>query len=515
MSTADDGLPGRRLPPDVNRAALGRRDHGFFDREGSPRGQRDLAHARLPWTGTRPRRVGSATVHDRTLGLSRTTTMWPAHTPPALARGRDIRRRAADIINDLRTHPRPDPTRPTVAPGRLLPALHETATHVRGKPARGQLAVVRRIAVSHRLESAMFLDVAFGVGTLIARASAPPAAGRRVVRPGRAEGRASLNALHGANLPLALDTYLARAHLRDSIPVADPDLPRLWLLANALTHGIPAEVILTEPAAVHGPDAAIHPQRADLVGWHGMSHAVAELDAAVLTAAEGRRWLAHAQPGRGDTVLLALGVLHATHPTLAAQLVLRGPGQVRLADLQTVAHRFPPPAHPVELTDTALKAVCDRNGWLLGTPDERHHRELVERVLPDTMTGEIRSRLAHGDSAALADAVRHAAPSDADLDARTHRWDPAAEDAVQVRQLLGEASREAHARFAGWHITPHPTRAVAFLGRFPDRVLRRALAVDPQELRPPTPAGPAPPRPEPSIPLPDLPAWPGPPIPGM
>ncbi|SNQ49722.1 conserved hypothetical protein [Frankia canadensis] len=504
MSGDDTPPPGRAVSRDADSTEFGRRDHGFFDRQGGPRGQRDLARARSPWTGTRPRRVGASTVHDRTLGLGQVASMWPAHTPPALTRQRDVRRRATDIINELRRLPRPTPLRPTAPPAALLALLHETAAATRGQPARAQLAAIHRIAHDHHLDPSTLLGVAHGVGTLIARGlgatSDSPRTGRRAAD---ARGRPSLDALSRANLPLALDTYLARAHLRDIAAFSDPDLPRLWMVANALRHGIPVEAILTMPATVHGPDAALQPERTDLLGWHGIRHALGDLDATVRTATEGRRWLARAGAGRGgsDAVLLALGVLHTSHPTLAAQLALRGPGNLRLADLRELGRRFPPPAHPVDLTDTALKAICDRNGWLLGTPDERHHREVVERALPAAMTDEVRTRLAHGDGTALADALHRVAPSDVDLDARTFRWDPAAADATQVRQLLGEASREAHAQFAGWPITPHPSRAVAFLVRFPDRVLRRALVVDPERLRlPATPrAGPHPTPPSPQV----------------
>jgi len=492
----DDAAPGRGISPDADSAALGRRDHRFFDRQTSPNGQRDLAHARPPWTGTRPRRVGATPAHDRTLGLGRASSMWPDHTPPALTRHRDIRSRATSIINDLRSTPRPVPVRPSAAPTALLAALGETAAATRGQPARAQLTAVRRIARGHQLDPDMLLGVAHGVGTVIARGlGASSDSSRAGQRTARSSGRPSLDALHRANLPLALNTYLARAHLRDSVTFSDPDLPRLWMIANALRHGVPAQAILTVPGTVHGLDAAVQPERTDLVGWHGIRHALGELDAAVHTASEGRRWLARAGEGRGgsDAVLLALGVLHSSHPTLAAQLALRGPGTLRLADLRELGRRYPAPAHPVELTDTALKAICDRNGWLLGTPDERHHRELVERALPAAMTDEIRSRLAHGDHVPLAEALHRVAPSDTDLDSRTYRWDVAAADAVQVRQLLSEASREAHARFADWHTTPHPSRAVAFLARFPDRALRRALALDPEQLRLPTAARASPP----------------------
>ncbi|WP_131786678.1 hypothetical protein, partial [Protofrankia symbiont of Coriaria ruscifolia] len=59
-------------------------------------------------------------------------------------------------------------------------------------------------------------------------------------------------------------------------------------------------------------------------------------------------------------------------------------------------------------------------------------------------------------------------PTDADLDRHVWRTEARALDAVHTRQLLNATSREALARFADWHIHPHPSRATALLARFPD-----------------------------------------------
>ncbi|EFC82840.1 hypothetical protein FrEUN1fDRAFT_4037 [Parafrankia sp. EUN1f] len=365
----------------------------------------------------------------------------------------------------------------------LLAALTEVAARAHNQPARDQLTALRRIATQHRLDANQLAKLAADVGTLIGRAGYPARS-----RPGRrpTNGKPSLNALRGANLPPALDTHLARTHLRWASATSDPDLPRLWILANGLTHGAPARTMLTVPATVHEPAARLRPSRDDLIGWYAARDAVGELDAAVRTAREGRQWLTASRLGRGqrDDVLLGLGILDITHPGLASALAIRGPGTVRMAELRHHAERLPLPTHILDLSDVALKAVCDRNGWLLGTPDERQAREIVERGLPDALTDRVRAQLADGDLTALARAVADVAPTDQDLDRRHWRWDPAASDAVQVRQLLGEASREAHARFADWHIEPRPTRAAALLARFPERTVR-AVALTVAELAAP------------------------------
>ncbi|ONH60458.1 hypothetical protein CcI49_11555 [Frankia sp. CcI49] len=513
-------------PDQTHRTAddlLGRRDWDLFADANTPRAQRDLAQVRTPWTGRRPRRVGAEAQHDRTLGIERTQTLWPDHTPPGPLPRHEQHRRAAEIIDDLRGLPRPPSPLPAARRPALIAALTDVAARAYNQPPREQLAVLRQAAAQHRVDPGQLAKLAVDVGTLIARAGYP-ARIRPGQRPGR--GKPSLNALHGANLPLALDTHLARTHLRWASTTSDPDLPRLWILANGLTHGVPAHTMLTVPATVQGPAARLKPTRDDLIGWYAIQDAVGELDAAVRTAAEGRRWLATAGAGRGhrDDVLLGLGILDITHPGLASALALRGPGTVRMAELRRHAERLPVPAHFLDLSDVALKAVCDRNGWLLGTPDERQAREIVERGLPDALTDTVRAQLADCDITALARSVTDVAPTDQDLDRRHWRWDPAASDAVQVRQLLGEASREAHARFAGWNIEPRPTRAAALLARFPERAVS-AVALTAAELAEPvhgqTPQRheiddlhrdrrPTVPRPSAAdLPVPDLAPWPG------
>jgi hypothetical protein len=135
-----------------------------------------------------------------------------------------------------------------------------------------------------------------------------------------------------------------------------------------------------------------------------------------------------------------------------------------------------------ELSDGALKAVCDRNGWLLGTADERTYRELVERHITSALDDDVRADLAAGDTTTLTAALTTHAPSDQDLDQAAWRHDPPAARAVQSRQLLDLSSREAIHRFAGLQIEPRPSRAAALLARFPDRVSQRGLHVDPRDL---------------------------------
>ncbi len=138
----------------------------------------------------------------------------------------------------------------------------------------------------------------------------------------------------------------------------------------------------------------------------------------------------------------------------------------------------------MDLSDDALKAVCDRNNWLLGTADERTHRELVERSLPTAVTAEVRARLAEGDTNALGVAIIKVAPSDAVLDHANWRRDPPSFEAGQRRQLLGLASREALHRFVGLDVRPRASFAVALAARFPDRVADQALTARQVNLLP-------------------------------
>jgi hypothetical protein len=336
-----------------------------------------------------------------------------------------------------------------------------------------QYAAVNAVAGAHGMDPGTLLREARDIGEMIAKTTHQP-------RP-PLPGEPALNRLLGADLPLAAELHLARVQLTARVAESDPDLPRLWILANGLHHGVPARVMLTEPAHSHGPLARVVPLHADLVGWHGIRHAVAHLDATLHSAVEGRRWLATASDTAPNR-LLALGVINLSHPAPAHQLARDGPAMAEIADARALADALPAPGHVVDLTDEALKAVCDRNNWLLGTADERTGRELVERRLPDAVTAEVRAALAAGDTRPLTVAIVRGTPADTDLDAATWRRNPPSLEAAQRRQLLDVASREAMRRFAGLDIQPRPTQAAAIAARFPDRVARHGLNVASAQL---------------------------------
>jgi hypothetical protein len=304
-------------------------------------------------------------------------------------------------------------------------------------------------------------------------------------------GETALNRLLHTDLALASELLLARARLTHAAAHSDPDLPRLWIAANALHHGVPAQVVLSEPATSHGPLARVVPRHHDLVGWHGITAALDQLDATVHAIRDGRAWITSA----GDTAhnrLLGLGVIHLSHPRTAHQLTRDGAAGIHQAVLRRLASTLPTPRHVTDLSDTAVKAVCDRNHWLLGTAEERTNRELVERHVLGALTDQIRASLAAGDTQALAEAITRAAPTDHHLDRATWRHDPPALDAEQRHQLLDIASREALHRFAGLDLQPHPTKAAALLGRFPDRIAEQGLHVQPGQLHTPHDAQPVP-----------------------
>jgi hypothetical protein len=498
--------------PDLGRdrttKALGRRDWNWFVAyDGSTLTPADLEPARSPWPATT---VTAKDRHDRTLGIPpRHITMWPhvgarldhlvtlhgrrpPHRNPRDARVVDEVRRAnaTAVINEL-TQRLPAPSPAQVSPEALTRLLNELAPAVYARPIERQYTAAGDIARSHQLPTDAVMALARDTGTLIAKTTHTPAPD--------VPGDPALNRLAHADRALAAELLLARAQLTWLDAHSDPDLPRLWILVNALHHAVPPEVMLTTRAKSHGPVAAVVPEHDDLVGWHGIATAFTHLNATVTAARHGRDWLTSSQHGQHgpidgtvDDRILALGVLHLTHPRTAHELARLSPLHLPLSHLRDVAASLPAPAHPIDLSDAALKAVCDRNGWLLGTADERTQRELVERHTRTALTephcqADLRNRLARGDTLALAAAAAHA-PTDADLDRATWRHDPPATDTANRRRLLDLASREALHRFAGFDITPHPTRAAALTGRYPHRLARQGLHTSPgQLLHPATP----------------------------
>src|SRR5262249_3815340 len=135
------------------------------------------------------------------------------------------------IVGDLRQLGEDTrPPRPRVdVLTRALVALSEQAA---GQPAAVQDALLARIAADQGLDAAGLAVAAVDVGGLIARSTHRPSA--------YVEGRRALNALAGANIPLAVETQLARQGLATLARRSSPDLPRLWILANGLTHGVSA-----------------------------------------------------------------------------------------------------------------------------------------------------------------------------------------------------------------------------------------------------------------------------------
>jgi hypothetical protein len=193
--------------------------------------------------------------------------------------------------------------------------------------------------------------------------------------------------------------------------------------------------------------------------------------------------------------LLAIGVLQLTHPRTAYELMVFDYRSLSTETLYQIGNS-PAPRDVTDLSDAALKAMCDRNGWLLGTAEERTQRELVERHLNIAMTDDIRAELANGDTKPLTEALTLHSPTNEDLDRATSRHDATA-DAQQRHQLLDLASREAVYQFTGLQIEPHLSKSAALAGRFPNRLSEQGLRVSRDALL----ADPAPgvaPGPDPS-----------------
>jgi hypothetical protein len=438
-----------------------------------------------------PPAAGSQTTapDDRTMGIPpRSVNMWPATTPGQ-------RPPRADTLAEIRRLHPPPLTVPDAPVALLVDALRDAGTATHHRPADQQHAALAAVAERYGLPAGPFAVFAHDVGTTLTRTDPQPAAA--------GGGHTALNALHGAPLAVAAETSLARTRLRWAASVSDPDLPRLMIALNGARNQVPAGMLLTVPAATHGPAATVTPTRSDLIGWYGIRRGIGHLDAIVRAAAAGRTWAANTHGTRSpvDTIMLTLGVLELTHPASAAELARAGPATLRLADLRALLRKLPTPASPVDLSDAALRAACRRAGWLTGTSAETPHRAAAERRLPSDVAGRLRAHLAAGNTTALADGLRAVAPTDADLDPSTWRHVPRPGG---TGHLLGEASREALRRFAGATIAPHATPAAAILARYPEQILRRALAVtlDATGPAPPDPTDPG--LPDPPAPTADL-----------
>jgi len=450
--------------PDLGRdrttAMLGRRDWRWFSADAARRGTREAGEA--PWGTTR--HVSAHDRYDRTLGIpERDIPMWtlPAgqldFTPGSAAE------RARAICDDLAAERVPAWRWPELR--HAVAMLADAAPALAGRDPTTQATILAAAAHRHRLDPTTGRDLAVGVGSLIAQTAHQPG--------GALSGAASLNLLAGARLDAATQLFLARERLRLAQTRSDPDLPRLWILANGLNHGLPAHVMRRVPARSFGPAAQIAPAHDDLLRWGGLGPAVRHLRDVVAAAAEGRRWLRATRRAGLDELALAVGVIGLTRPATATQLALWGPARLSMEALAELAG--PGPDDVVGLSDVALKGVCDRNGWLTGSPAERTMRELVERA---AVPAGLRAELAAGRT----DSIGRRSVDDATLDAAAFRKNPPAPDVAAAERLLGEAGREALRHFAGVEPPWRPTFADAVAHRFPDRVGEALREAEPIRL---------------------------------
>jgi hypothetical protein len=464
--------------PDLGRdrttLALGRRDWGFFvDVDGLTPADRQAAEE--PWGPGR-----AITFHDRfdrTWGIpDRSVPMWPA-APLALHGVVDPVVRAEAICDDICARPMPEWRWPQAEAAVAL--LVEAAADLHDRHPDSQAAILAAAARRHGVEAHVAWDLASGVGALVAQTTHS--------RPARMAGVPSLNALAGGDLATAVPLFLARDRLRLADRLSDPDLPRLWVLANGLAHGVPADVMRRVPAHSAGPlmeglerrreegraqdrlDIEVHD---DLVGWDGVRPAVEHLRDAVRAAGEGRQWLASVARGDLEERVLGLGVVALTRPDTAMELARFGVGRLDFDQLGSVAG--PAPHGVLDLSDSALKAVCDRNGWLLGFAGERTQQELVERESAAADRDTLQAALIDGDPAALA-SLADLAPPDHALDAGVFRKNPPAPDAVAAQRVVTEGGREALRRFAGVEPPRRASVAEAVAHRFPRRPSRDLL----------------------------------------
>jgi hypothetical protein len=397
--------------------------------------------------------------------------MWPLE---ALALGgTNPAERARAICDELLAEPRAQRTWPDTE--RSLALLGEVAGAVYGRDTEAQMATVAATARRFDIAPDVAVELAGGVGALIAQTSHRQAAA--------VPGAARLNMLAGARLPDALQIFFARDQVRQAQAHSDPDLPRLWMLANGLAHGTPVTVMRRVPARSVGPAERIVPLHVDLLDWRGMRTAVEHMAATVTAAAEGRRWLdgTASLPGP-EAAAVAIGVVSLTNPKAATVLARHGLGHINVQRARAAAGAAP--TGVLDLSDRALKAMCDRNGWLLGSPSERTQRELVQRSFPAEAGAELRERLVGGDREALEETVAAGAADNANLDRRAFRKNPPAPG----RSGRAEPAASGRRRGAG------PFRRVRQPAQSePCRGIRSSLpgAVEPRAARRARPSAPA------------------------
>jgi hypothetical protein len=444
-------------------AALGRRDWNYFTTATGVDASEWKA-GESPWASQR------ITIHDRfdrTLGIpERSVTMWPTHTPPDTPPAE----RAAAICRELLGEDRAGRSWPE--PARCRALLEEVADSLYARPVPIQRERLAAAARRYDVDAATATDLAIGVGSLVARTTHH--------RGPALPGLASLNLLSQAQLGDAVPLFLARDGIRRSQALSDPDLPRMWILSNGLQHGVPASVMRQVPAQSVGPAAAIIETHDDLLGWDGMATAVRHMDATVRAAAEGRHWLETlSRLATADDRALAVGVISLTQPGLAARLARPGVAQVTVEQALWATRETP--GGVLDLTDQALKSVCDRNGWLMGSPGERTQREMTQRAVVASGS-QLRDDLSAGDSEALSRTAA-AGPDDAELDRGVFRNHPPPPDVVATQQLLRATGAEALRRFAGFEAPPRASYAEALAHRFPAQLSRNRLEVaDPAQL---------------------------------
>lgn len=455
--------------PDLGRErptqALGRRAHNI-DVHTAP-----WLDAQAPWSTRSTPLTRRDVERDRLAGIPpRDRCMWPAHAGRLAG--------PAEVAASIRAFADPAGGEyPAAEPATA--ALSDAAPTLAGRPVHKQRQILHDTAYRNRLDPAGFVRLAEGVGQTIAQ---------RLHRSAGAVGSPALNALAGARLETLVTTWLARQRLLDADRASDPDLPRLWMLTNGMTHGVPGIVMATIPGECSGPESLVHPTRDELVGWHGARDALDAMDATVTAATVGRAWLLHDAADTAIDVLDAVGVVSLTAPRTAHRLLAQGAwrhGGLRLA---TVADAYPPPpSGPCDLSEAALHALCRRNGWLVGTPEEIVAREIVERGYasrsrPPLDDAERRSVADLGAGALVALAHRKLRW---EADWCDHLGGPAGADPgrMQLECLLAELGRNAIARHSGAEIDARQGWADAVAHRWPSRAVRYGLRlVDPDRF---------------------------------
>jgi hypothetical protein len=245
--------------------------------------------------------------------------------------------------------------------------------------------------------------------------------------------------------------WVARERARIADANSDPDLPRLLWLKYAISRRWTLRAMLAIPA---------------LTGWGpGIRTTLRVLVRHAYAAKAAHEQLDDLPASDRNALLGAIGGISLWDPVAAHRGLVRFRNGALLSIERLKASAEPPPQHPGELSEGALKALCILRGWLTcdngGEPTfrERARRPLKSIDGKSLPLGAVEQWALHADPALIVDRMAHEA-------AQTRRTDwelaVADSDAAEDTAYRANLARLAYAALTGEEIIPRTFEAAVF-----------------------------------------------------